>query len=213
MVTVTIAGPAGISVADARVEEGAGAVLAFAVTPEQGLTEGQFNLGLMYSRGEGGPQDYQEAVKWCRLAAEQGDALARYNLGGCTPPAAACPRNTKRSCGGTAHRLRKGKADKTRVSQKGVSPDERTDMEIQYAGSPKTLWSQVEPTPTQRAMAARLELRFPLATHSPWLLQPSSRKLAMQLVALLVMCRTVNVSWPMSWRSTLPTAAFSWSHL
>ena len=28
--------------------------------------------------------------------------------------------------------------------------------EIQYAGSPKTLWSQVEPTPTQRAMAARL---------------------------------------------------------
>ena len=26
-------------------------------------------------------QDYKEAIKWYRLAAEQGDALARHNLG------------------------------------------------------------------------------------------------------------------------------------
>ena len=31
--------------------------------------------------------------------------------------------------------------------------------EIQYAGSPKTLWSQVEPTPTQLEIAARLGIR------------------------------------------------------
>ena len=35
----------------------------------------------MYRNGEGVPQDYAEAVKWYRLAAEQGDADAQYNLG------------------------------------------------------------------------------------------------------------------------------------
>jgi len=34
--------------------------------------EEQFNLGLMYFQGEGVPQDYTEAAKWYRLAAEQG---------------------------------------------------------------------------------------------------------------------------------------------
>ena len=32
-------------------------------------------------RGEGVPQDPAEAVRWCRLAAEQGDAVAQFNLG------------------------------------------------------------------------------------------------------------------------------------
>ena len=31
--------------------------------------------------GQGVPQDYAEAVKWYRLAAEQGYAAAQYNLG------------------------------------------------------------------------------------------------------------------------------------
>ena len=34
----------------------------------------------MYDNGEGVPQDYAEAVKWYRLAAEQGNAKAQYNL-------------------------------------------------------------------------------------------------------------------------------------
>jgi len=42
---------------------------------------GQYNLGAMYEKGEGVPQDYKEAVKWYQLAAEQGDADAQYNLG------------------------------------------------------------------------------------------------------------------------------------
>ena len=41
----------------------------------------QFNLGLMYSNGNGVPQDYKEAVYWYRLAAEQEHAKAQYNLG------------------------------------------------------------------------------------------------------------------------------------
>ena len=35
----------------------------------------------MYYNGEGVPHDYAEAVKWYRLAAAQGDAVAQYNLG------------------------------------------------------------------------------------------------------------------------------------
>ena len=34
----------------------------------------------MYDNGEGVPQDYAVAVRWWRLAAEQGDASAQYNL-------------------------------------------------------------------------------------------------------------------------------------
>jgi uncharacterized protein len=35
----------------------------------------------MYKNGNGVVQDYAEAVKWYRLAAEQGYADAQYNLG------------------------------------------------------------------------------------------------------------------------------------
>ena len=41
----------------------------------------QFLLGLMYDRGRGVPQDYKEAAKWYRKAAEQGDSLAQGELG------------------------------------------------------------------------------------------------------------------------------------
>ena len=48
---------------------------------EQGDAAAQYNLGVMYDKGEGVPQDYQEAVGWYRKAAEQGDASAQHNLG------------------------------------------------------------------------------------------------------------------------------------
>ena len=41
----------------------------------------QFNLGLMYTKGEGVPQDDAQAVAWMRKAAQQGDAGAQFNLG------------------------------------------------------------------------------------------------------------------------------------
>ncbi len=41
----------------------------------------QFNLGAMYERGQGVPQDYFQAVRWYRRAAEQGHASAQFNLG------------------------------------------------------------------------------------------------------------------------------------
>ena len=39
------------------------------------------NLGVSYDTGEGVPQDAAEAVRWYRLAAEQGDARAQNKLG------------------------------------------------------------------------------------------------------------------------------------
>jgi TPR repeat protein len=41
----------------------------------------QFNLGVKYENGEDVLQDYVEAVKWYRLATDQGDADARFNPG------------------------------------------------------------------------------------------------------------------------------------
>jgi len=35
----------------------------------------------MYDRGQGVPKDYKEAVKWYRLAAEQGVPKAQFSLG------------------------------------------------------------------------------------------------------------------------------------
>ena len=48
---------------------------------EQGNAKAQYNLGLMYDKGQGVPQDAQEAVKWYRKAAERGFAKAQVNLG------------------------------------------------------------------------------------------------------------------------------------
>ena len=48
---------------------------------EQGDAKAQYNLGLMYRKGQGVPQDDAEAVGWWRKAAEQGNAGAQNNLG------------------------------------------------------------------------------------------------------------------------------------
>ena len=48
---------------------------------EQGNASAQNNLGQMYRKGDGVPQDDKTAVKWYTLAAEQGHASAQYNLG------------------------------------------------------------------------------------------------------------------------------------
>jgi TPR repeat protein len=48
---------------------------------EQGDSAAQFNLGVMYAKGQGVGQDYMEAAKWYRKAAEQGYAPAQCKLG------------------------------------------------------------------------------------------------------------------------------------
>jgi TPR repeat protein len=46
-----------------------------------GDADAQFYLGLMHANGEGVPQNYAEAVKWFRSAADRGVSAAQYNLG------------------------------------------------------------------------------------------------------------------------------------
>ena len=46
----------------------------------QGDAEAQLKVGVRYHRGEGVPQDYVEAAKWIRKAAEQGLDLAQAML-------------------------------------------------------------------------------------------------------------------------------------
>ena len=48
---------------------------------EQGNEDAQYNLGLMYRKGLGVPQDYKVAVQWYTLSAEQGNVNAQNNLG------------------------------------------------------------------------------------------------------------------------------------
>ena len=59
-----------------RVDEGS---RAYEVRLEQ--DGAQYNLSLMYYRGHGLLQDYVEAAKWFRKAAEQGRAQAQWYLG------------------------------------------------------------------------------------------------------------------------------------
>ena len=60
------------------------------------MLNAQYNLGVMYDNGEGVPQDYKEAVKWYRLAAEQGNANAQTNLGNMYEMAKAFLKTTKK---------------------------------------------------------------------------------------------------------------------
>ena len=48
---------------------------------ERGDATAQFNLGVMYAKGEGVPRDDTEAVRWYRQAAEQNHADAQFTLG------------------------------------------------------------------------------------------------------------------------------------
>lgn len=47
----------------------------------RGDVAAQYNLGLMYARGEGVERDYREAAKWLRNPAAQGYELAQITLG------------------------------------------------------------------------------------------------------------------------------------
>ena len=47
----------------------------------EGDSSAQFDLGLMYYKGQGVGQDFSEAMKWFKMAAEHGIPEAQFNLG------------------------------------------------------------------------------------------------------------------------------------
>ena len=82
----------GEKVSDKKIEAATPAVQAEVPKPEEmfaklkkeaeaGNADAQNNLGWLYSNGHGATQNYQEAIKWFRLAAAQGNTSAQLTLG------------------------------------------------------------------------------------------------------------------------------------
>ncbi len=59
----------------------ASALKEFVPLANQGNTDAQLRLALMYKRGLGVPQDYKEVVRWLRAAGNGGEANAQFMLG------------------------------------------------------------------------------------------------------------------------------------
>lgn len=57
------------------------AVVWYRKSAEQGNSNSQFNLGVLYEHGRGCTVDFAKANQWYRKASVQGDALAIGNLG------------------------------------------------------------------------------------------------------------------------------------
>ena len=62
-------------------EEYATALREWRPLAEQGDALAQYNLGVLYRKGRGVPQDDVQALQWYQKAAAQGQAKAQYNLG------------------------------------------------------------------------------------------------------------------------------------
>ena len=58
------------------------AYIEFITFAERGNVDAQYNLGLMYSSGEGVPEDNMSAYMWYNIASSLGDEVAEYNKGG-----------------------------------------------------------------------------------------------------------------------------------
>ena len=64
---------------------------------ERGDRQAQYQLGILYYRGDGVVQDYGQAAKWFRRAAERGDADAQFNLGLLYAEGKGMPKNLVRA--------------------------------------------------------------------------------------------------------------------
>lgn len=74
------AGPLEDASAAARIGDYATALALFRTLADQGNTYAQYDLGIMYVRGQGVTQDYAEGMRWIRLAADKGLAIAQTDL-------------------------------------------------------------------------------------------------------------------------------------
>lgn len=65
----------------------------FRRSASQGYPRSEYNLGMIYSRGEGVPKSTSEAVRWYRMAADQGYVRAQRKLGDFYAEGAGVPKN------------------------------------------------------------------------------------------------------------------------
>jgi hypothetical protein len=75
------AGPFEDGIAAFEQQDYAAALTLWLPLAERGDRAAQFNLGVLYEKGLGVPQDAKQAAKWYLLAAQQGDTQAQYNMG------------------------------------------------------------------------------------------------------------------------------------
>ena len=64
---------------------------------DQGHANAQYNIGVMYDKGQGVAQDSSAAMNWYRMAADQGHALAQCNLGVMYYYGEGVPQNTSQA--------------------------------------------------------------------------------------------------------------------
>ena len=76
-----VAGPFEDATAAYELGDYATALHLISTLADRGDADAQFNLGLLYNKGKGVPQNYAEAMIWFRKAAEQGHPVAKLNLG------------------------------------------------------------------------------------------------------------------------------------
>lgn len=65
---------------------------------EAGNADAQFNLGLMYRKGDGVPQDNALAAQWYQKAADQGNSEAQLNLGVMYRKGLGVPQDEQKAC-------------------------------------------------------------------------------------------------------------------
>ncbi|GAJ51133.1 tetratricopeptide repeat protein, partial [Aeromonas salmonicida] len=65
----------------------------YAKAAQQGHTAAQYAYGEMLRLGQGGKEDYAQAIKQYRLAAQQGDRMAQYRMGTLREEGLGAPRN------------------------------------------------------------------------------------------------------------------------
>ena len=75
------AGPLEDALAAAERRDYATAIRLWRLLADKGEVDAQYNLGVMYDKGQGVTRDYAVAVSWFRKAADQGFAAAQLSLG------------------------------------------------------------------------------------------------------------------------------------
>jgi uncharacterized protein len=80
-IEASVAGPLGGANAAYRRGDYATAARIFRSLAERGDPDAQHNLGAMYLRGQGVPQNFAKASKWFQKAADQGKTDSQFNLG------------------------------------------------------------------------------------------------------------------------------------
>lgn len=84
------------------------ALQVFRPLAEQGDVRAQYNLGLMFEKGQGIPQDDKEAATWYMKAAYQGFMHAQYNLGVMYENGRGVPRDYKEAVRWHRHAAEQG---------------------------------------------------------------------------------------------------------